>query len=1079
MFISHEEGQDDTDCLILPGKKCKSLNFAVDTIIRTEMTWIHTVYIDGDLTPRDFGSHHEPYYVDAAPTVHRSITLSCSEVCTITNAIQFLLPSDRKTLTIQWENVTFDTSIIRLQNIQMNFLRVQFKFTTIFDEGKSGDISLHFTRTKFLFGSLVEFDDASTISCFVRECEFIDAGIIVTVPFLRFELKHTFCRKTQLKLKSDMFLSALRNIQFVESDVQVITKKMNVDMMNSAVSSGGLALEKMDSDASSSWIAVSIMNCTFQNNSKSLKSRGAVEVLFHAPMISYPSRSFIKIINSTFINNSALSQVSLGFSCGGAISIQSQFSLEYNHCNMLNIEIESSYFGNNQAIEGGGSLCVSGKCLDTQISDCRFSVTDEVYDSEGGIFISSTSDISIEKSTFTVQAMQVSPTLIQLEMESHVAEIWHFDMMVQCPVWFEAQVMTQFNAPQLAKQIILRGITVSCTSCPPTLYIPTDGSFSLSYSENEIVSLQGSNKKPTTHLLCSQCPTGGVCPGDDLSSKPNFWGIWTEEGIVFYQCPPDYCCQKSPCSGYNQCSGNRAGTLCGTCQKGYSVSILSSNCVKSTKCDDQWFWILAVLAIVAYMLWYTLKNDIFELPVCLKTKICGQSSEGDNHDNVDKGYFGIMIYFVQVTVILRLSFTEDTRNITKIFSLIESYLTLGLSIDISLFSESVCPHNGLTTTLQYLFKFLFVLGIFSSWFLLYSVLKMTVIVTGKSQMLTKIKIKLVLGLIEIVKYTYLEFTFIAFKSLTCVLIIDSQVWFYDGSVQCYSYWQIAMICFIVLYCLPYPIMLYLGMKMLQKKQTSRKLFYVGVCFPLLSSVYWSVSVCRQENKRHNENIDHDQDNVDDENSAEGIIYSGFKGGYRESTEGTQYWECIIMTRRLLLSATALIPNSVIQLCVCLVLCFCFLFHHVRIYPFRHVVSNKAETLSLTLLCCTAGINLYKSAFLRYGVDIEGESLNIILNFTLAEKMFMLVLLAFILCFETVFLWTERTGKAMHTRAAGHVKNQKATQAIAGPSNQHSDANDYQGQDLEKQSSVAHHLQEGGGQTHLEVKVEAEPKATAT
>ncbi len=541
--------------------------------------------------------------------------------------------------------------------------------------------------------------------------------------------------------------------------------------------------------------------------------------------------------------------------------------------------------------------------------------------------------------------------------------------------------------------------------------------------------------------------------------------------------------------------------------------MLSENCIKNEKCDDHWFWILVVLAVVAYMLWYTLKNDIFKIPAGVIRKMCRKFSQDRNHVYyIDKGYFGIMIYFVQVTVILRLTFIEDTRKIAEIFSQIESYLTLGLSVEISLFSESVCPMKDLTTTQRFIFKFVFVFSIFCTWLIVFSGTILTSICIGIFQKTKKIGRKLILGLVEIVKYTYIEFTFVAFKSLTCVLITENQVWLYDSSVQCYSYWQIAMIFFIVLYCLPYPVMLYLGMKMLQKKQTSRKLFYVGVCFPLLSSVYWSVSVCRQENKRHNENIDHDQDNVDDENSAEGIIYSGFKGGYRESTEGTQYWECIIMTRRLLLSATALIPNSVIQLSACLALCLSFLVHHVKTQPFKHIVSNKSETLSLTLLCGVAAVNLLKAALLSFGVDHEGAALARILNLALAEKVFILVLLAFILCFETVFLWKQRAGKALHKRAAGHDQFQHLAQAMAwmigfrpqnndktsqeqriqgqhsdeeasyapGPSSQGSGATDSLKHGNKKQGSAALPTQEQAGQTNeafqLEVKVEAEPKA---
>ncbi len=217
-----------------------------------------------------------------------------------------------------------------------------------------------------------------------------------------------------------------------------------------------------------------------------------------------------------------------------------------------------------------------------------------------------------------------------------------------------------------------------------------------------------------------------------------------------------------------------------------------------------------------------------------------------------------------------------------------------------------------------------------------------------------------------------------------------------------------------LYSVPYPLMLYLAMKLLERKRISKRSFYVGVFFPLVVVFYWSFLLWRQpdgEGIATTENTSHSgDDSAEEDDEIEQAIYGGFKGGYRASEGGTQYWECVMMIRRLLLSATTLIPNSMIQLVVCLALCTIFLLHHAHVKPFQHSVSNKAETFSLTLLIGIAGINLMKSCFLHLGVTPQGSQVEIMLNLGLLEKMFVLFLLAFILCFEIIFKLKKKAAK---------------------------------------------------------------------
>ncbi len=205
-----------------------------------------------------------------------------------------------------------------------------------------------------------------------------------------------------------------------------------------------------------------------------------------------------------------------------------------------------------------------------------------------------------------------------------------------------------------------------------------------------------------------------------------------------------------------------------------------------------------------------------------------------------------------------------------------------------------------------------------------------------------------------------------------------------------------MIIFCIWYILPYPFLVYFGMKLLNARKISHKSFFVAIYLPLPVLLYWVVLFCRQTNE-NNPNADQNQENGEKLGVAN-AIYDGFAGGFRESNHGTQYWEAFLMLRRLLISATILIPDALVQLCVCLALCLVFLIHHLERKPFSHTVSNKAETFSLSLLCGVAVINLLKDAKL----NPESHQAELLNHLELVEGMFVMLLIAFIVCFETGF-----------------------------------------------------------------------------
>ncbi len=174
----------------------------------------------------------------------------------------------------------------------------------------------------------------------------------------------------------------------------------------------------------------------------------------------------------------------------------------------------------------------------------------------------------------------------------------------------------------------------------------------------------------------------------------------------------------------------------------------------------------------------------------------------------DKGYFGIITYFVQVKAVMVMSISlGDTRLIDRIFSQIQAYSELGLNFELTYLSDDTCALKGLTTTTKLIFKLLFLSGIYFAWVVAFALFYLFSKLIPQERDIwnpQKFKIKLIDGFIEILKHTYLGFSSIVFYSLTCTSVAEEQVWFYDGSVQCYNEWQTVMIIFCLSCLVPYP-----------------------------------------------------------------------------------------------------------------------------------------------------------------------------------------------------------------------------------------------------------------------------------
>ncbi len=1030
--------------------KCLSLSYAVTTILRQNFWWINTITLDEDHTISD-------EIIDISfdlSSSHRNMSINCQKVCTIFSNLTVIIRQFHLQLNVIFHNLIFQNLHIRIQNVIIMFFDVQFVNCSISDIpqrlGEFGEIMLFFFNVSFKSWSNCSLDNVVFHNTF-KMFTLIENS---DMHKLKYRVNGSYCwlivRQTSFQDSFiDVYPSRLSRVEiltsyfdsqhFCEKQSSVIklqTEKLTLIMVNSAIqnSQGAVAVQKKKSFFLS-WLQILIQTCSFNHNHK-LNSGAALDVHF-AESMGQLTLNYLKIEMSKFVGN-VVKRKDYHMSYGGAIYLESTSTKSTKEQGTFLVTISNSSFDNNKAEDGGGAMYISGGEVAVKLLGCHFSFSYQTVQTKVP-FILGFSKISVFESKFICFT---DTPFIELQMTSANTDISVLQLHIMCLPWQKLDVGSGFGV-SLSGQNILQKFVLRCLSCPVSYYVPSDGIFTLEYLSCQTSVSVSLENVDNTEQKCVACPPGATCPGNGLQAKSNFWGYKSGNTFVFEQCPSDHCCSQEsnvPCKSYNQCAKNRLGTLCGQCEKNYSLSMMSTTCMKNEDCN-KWYFTAFVLAALLYMLWYTFKEYTYQIPMRVGHHLFKiligfeRDNKCDGRNDTEKGFFDIMIFYVQTVVVLRLSLPSPESTALRAVRSVETYIGLFLCVELSTLATDICITEHSTMTEKVMWKAAFMVGIFISWCVFYFchlLVKfcLTQKFGWKDSSFSATHDTLFDGLMKIINYTYAGFSQILFFSLTCVSISGTEVWLYDGSVQCLSQWQTVMIACGLLFVVPFPLTLGLGMSLLQKGLVSWNYFTLGLCFQYPFLIYgvllatkWETKVMNFEGnlnvnkeavnrtvkriawkwKRQTPTRQTPKSNVSHEVTAlseEMKMFNRFKGGYRQEGMAT-YWECVRMFRRLLISSTSLFPNSIVKEFICCVFCILFLIHHVGVKPFVHSLSNKAETLSLTFLCGVALTNCVKAVYIQEGISPVGVSEQIVQCLSFAETMFLPLLLLFIVAGEAI------------------------------------------------------------------------------
>ena len=507
----------------------------------------------------------------------------------------------------------------------------------------------------------------------------------------------------------------------------------------------------------------------------------------------------------------------------------------------------------------------------------------------------------------------------------------------------------------------------SCVSCPQGYYSLQKGT-----SRGLFVN---------STVECLQCPFGASCIERNIAAKPNFWGYQArnsrQQQLQFSPCPEHYC--KSPSQDSkesreneldhsllkecNSCHGKRNGTLCGKCAKGFTESLFSTECSKTTECNSYWIWVMMMLLSFRLVLYLLIRSPILNFLVHQSFWYRRDNAhQVRQHEDSDSGYIKIIFYFYQVAG-LQID-TAMKRQLKKLPFF--AFVISSINFQVSTVNNIGCPFPGLTAVTKELLLSGTVLLTMANVFTVFFV--HLFINTLRQKDKPKL-IHYMAVFMEVLLLGYVRLAEMSLKLMHCVSVGSKNRLFIDGNVPCLQWWQYTLLGYIAVFVLPFTLVLYWGSSKLYTSSVKAGEFLAACVFPLPFLIYW---LYRRIRDRGGENESGSNQEVDKDVSK--ILYGPFRPP-DSANKGTLYWESVLIGRRLILVALHTFITDAMLRGICMTsACFMMTIHHLLKNPYKVPLANKAETLSLAVLTLITAINLPKATLFSFGIEKSTDSL---------------------------------------------------------------------------------------------------------
>ena len=149
---------------------------------------------------------------------------------------------------------------------------------------------------------------------------------------------------------------------------------------------------------------------------------------------------------------------------------------------------------------------------------------------------------------------------------------------------------------------------------------------------------------------------------------------------------------------------------------------------------------------------------------------------------------------------------------------------------------------------------------------------------------------------------------------------------------------------------------------------SVKKFLLACLLPLPSLIYWSFAPLLA--KISGTVAEDSASSPDLKRNLEMVLYDPFK----RPEDGSKFslsWESVMIGRRLILAAVkSFVSDPLPRVLIMSFLSVLFLVHHTLTLPFRDVIANITETISLVLIVVLGLVNVFFASFLSLAVPFD-------------------------------------------------------------------------------------------------------------
>ena len=431
------------------------------------------------------------------------------------------------------------------------------------------------------------------------------------------------------------------------------------------------------------------------------------------------------------------------------------------------------------------------------------------------------------------------------------------------------------------------------------------------------------------------------------------------------------------------------------------------------------------------MLFLVFKENIMVPFTIIQSKLKMLSIIKLNTSN--NGYLSIITFFVQCNEIIKYQYklTKHRHTGGQFFQNAINKVLNFFSFNFSNISQNICAYTGINTVEKFLLKILFLFAI-SVWLLLFCCYVFGIAhlktFTGRKSYKKLLYLFAIVGFMEAVRYCYSSLSATTFVMLKCQEIDKQNVWYYDATVTCNTWWQWSFTVFSIMYIIPFPLIFIVGPWALSHCKISAKEFIAGIFCPLPILLRWLVIFLMTNYSQHDfvrslcdkyfcfvkkKNIS--KKGVAKNNENIGIskeIILNVTGPF-----SYQYWEGVIELRKLVLSLSVFISNVQIQLLFVSLFCSLMFIHQITAKPFKEKLSNHAESMSLYLLLIFSVINYCKALLSEYDFELKSHGAQAVELMEVVEEYSLVLLLLFIIldrsrceCLHFKKLWQERKRK---------------------------------------------------------------------